>query len=294
MVAAEQLLQSYFYQWREHIMKETRSRSISIVDEPSVNSAKTWDIMGKEVAISIRELQLSQVSQAFSSLGFLSNDDIITLNQAGIYDMESLDALSSKEIMSVPGLRIAEAMKIVEHLKKSESAPVRPVEAPPKKDPAAEKKGEMAAEKLEPGMVYMSLSDPGKGQSLLRRAIEQGMKPLLISRTQPDKHPLVAEMDESSMIWLSSMSKENSFNPRDLHRLEEMITDRLQRGRAAVLIEGMEYIITNNEFLPVLRLLQNLRDFTAERKGVLIVTIKGKSLEEHELSLIEKESDRIV
>ncbi len=293
-VSAESRLQGYFEQWREHIMKETRSRSITFVDEPSDEGAKTWDIMGKEVAISIRPVQLSQVSQAFSALGFLSESDIIALNQAGIYDMESLDALSAKEIMSIPGLRIAEAMKIVDHFKKSESAPVRPVETPAKKAPAEAKEKAAPAEELEPGMVYMSLSDGDKGLTLLRRAVKQGMKPLLISRTQPEKHPMAAELDERSMIWLSSMSKENSFNPRDLHRLEEMITDRLQRGRAAVLIEGMEYIITNNEFLPALRMLQNLRDLTAELRGVLIVTIKGKSLEEHELSLIEKESDRIV
>ncbi len=285
-VSAEQRLRAYFNQWRNHIMKETRSRSISFNEEPAEGS-KAWDIQGKDVHISLKPVQLSQVSQAFSEMPFLSNDDVIALNQAGHYDRESLDALTGKEILSIPGIRIAEAMKIVEHLKKSEGVSVKPV------DTDIHKKESVPVQelKIETGNVYMAVNKAEKGQAILRAAMSKGMKPLLITRTPPEKLPISKELSDDSVIWLSSITKANSFNPRELYRLEQLISLSLERGKAAILVEGLEYLITNNDFLSVLRLVQNLRDQASVRDGVLIFDVNGKALDAHELSLLEKESD---
>ncbi len=287
-VSAESRLRNYFNRWKQHIMKETRSRSISFTEEP-IEGGKTWDIQGAEVSINIKAVQLSQVSQAFAEMPFLSNDDVIALNQAGHYEVSSLEALSGKEILSIPGLRIAEAMKIVEHLKKSEGISVKPAEVSKKAEPVAKPIAELVK-----GSVYMAVNKPDRSQELLRQAIGSGMRPLMITRTPPSKLDICNELADDCVVWLSSISKENSFNPRELYRLEQLISLNLERGNGAILVEGLEYLITNNDFLSVLRVVQNLRDQASIREGVLIFDVNGKALDDHELSLLERESDIMV
>lgn len=283
-VAAEPKLLNYFNQWREHIMRETRSRSINFVDNVEGDHVKAWDIQGKEIKIGIKPVQFSEVSQAFNEMGFLSKEDIIALNQSGYYDIASLEALSSKEILSIPGLRIAEAMKIANHLKKGESPPIKPAE---KKRATSEIKESRA--ELERGGVYLIIGSFDKGYSLLKDAIATGKPYKIVTRIPPSRLPLTEGIDKSNIIWLSNIAKENSFNPHDLLRLQELISDFLDGGNGVVMIDGLEYLISNNDFLSVLRLIQNLRDQNEGVGGIMIITLNPKDLENHELTMLEKE-----
>jgi len=55
------------------------------------------------------------------------------------------------------------------------------------------------------------------------------------------------------------------------------------------MIDGLEYLISNNDFLSVLRLIQNLRDQNEGVGGIMIITLNPKDLENHELTMLEKE-----
>jgi len=58
-----------------------------------------------------------------------------------------------------------------------------------------------------------------------------------------------------------------------------------------ILLDGLEYLITNNNFLTVLRFIQSLRDQVAINHSILMLAVNPSTLDPHELNLLEKEVD---
>ena len=67
-----------------------------------------------------------------------------------------------------------------------------------------------------------------------------------------------------------------------------------ERSKADILLDGLEYLITNNNFLTVLRLVQSLRDQVAINHSILLVAMNPSTLDAHELNLLEKEVDATI
>jgi archaellum biogenesis ATPase FlaH len=61
-----------------------------------------------------------------------------------------------------------------------------------------------------------------------------------------------------------------------------------------ILLDGLEYLITNNSFATVMRLLQSLKDQVAIHQSILVIAVNPSTLESHQLNLLEKEIDRII
>ncbi|MDD1765075.1 MAG: DUF835 domain-containing protein, partial [Methanomassiliicoccales archaeon] len=83
--------------------------------------------------------------------------------------------------------------------------------------------------------------------------------------------------------------------PKDLEKLsvslEQFISAANTGEGSIVLLDGLEYLITNNNFLTVLRFVQSLRDQIAIKNAVLLMALNPSTLEPHELNLLEKEVD---
>ncbi|NBK25475.1 MAG: isoleucine--tRNA ligase, partial [Spirochaetia bacterium] len=102
-VNAPEKLVSYFKTWKQHIMKETRSRSINFSDEPQGDEVKDWEVQGQNISVAISSLKMGSTSESFGGMSFLNEKDVVALNQAGFYDLQSLQGLSHQEILSIPG-----------------------------------------------------------------------------------------------------------------------------------------------------------------------------------------------
>ena len=64
--------------------------------------------------------------------------------------------------------------------------------------------------------------------------------------------------------------------------------------QTVVLIDGVDYLITNNGFKPVLRLVQILRDQVSVHGSILLISIPPAVIEEGDLRLLEKEGDHVI
>ena len=94
------------------------------------------------------------------------------------------------------------------------------------------------------------------------------------------------------MIWLSNVGRENTIRPKDLEKLSISLEQFLsQAGGGIVLLDGLEYLITNNNFITVLRLIQSLRDQVAINQSILLMAVNKSTLESHQLNLLEREVD---
>jgi hypothetical protein len=93
------------------------------------------------------------------------------------------------------------------------------------------------------------------------------------------------------IIWLSNVAKDESIRPKDLEKLSYSIERHISEGNAIVLLEGLEYLITNNNFITVLRLIQALRDQVAMHSAILVMPINPVAIDPHQMNLLEKEVD---
>jgi archaellum biogenesis ATPase FlaH len=98
-------------------------------------------------------------------------------------------------------------------------------------------------------------------------------------------------LGETPIIWLTNIGKENSLRPKDLEKLSFSMEQFLTDKGGVILLDGVEYLITNNNFLTVLRFIQSLRDQVAINHAVLMLAVNPSTLDPHELNLLEKEVD---
>ncbi|TLZ52377.1 MAG: DUF835 domain-containing protein [Methanobacteriota archaeon] len=137
---------------------------------------------------------------------------------------------------------------------------------------------------------------PQQSYALFLDGINRGRQGFCVTRVYPqkirEKYGLAMDVP---MLWLSNVGKEDSVRPKDLEKLslalEQFIT---KEAGGFVLLDGIEYLITNNNFLTVLRLVQSLRDQVAINGATMVISVNPSTLDTHQMNLLEKEVDAVV
>ncbi len=130
-----------------------------------------------------------------------------------------------------------------------------------------------------------------RAYTLLQDGIKQGMKAFCITRQYPAKIKSKYELGSLPILWLSNVGKENAIRPKDLEKMSMHIEQFLAGEGGIILLDGLEFLITNNKFLTVLRLIQSLRDQVAINQSILMLSVNPLTLEKHQLNLLEREVD---
>jgi RNA polymerase subunit RPABC4/transcription elongation factor Spt4 len=134
---------------------------------------------------------------------------------------------------------------------------------------------------------------PREVYRLFGDAIAKGRHGLCVSRLYPQKLRERFPGADLTILWLSNVGKEDAIRPKDLEKLSLAVEQFLAREPGVVLLDGIEYLVTNNNFLTVLRLVQALRDQVAINRGILLLSVSPSALEGHQLTLLEREVDRV-
>jgi predicted transcriptional regulator len=120
--------------------------------------------------------------------------------------------------------------------------------------------------------------------------IKCGYKGLIISRKHPESFKEV--FPDGPVIWLSEHSYgENTLRPQ-VDLIEAKIRDFLTRN-SAVLLDRLEYLITQNGFRETLNFIQRLNELFYISKNILIISIDPKTLTSQEISLLEEETHEL-
>src|SRR4030042_1285296 len=180
--------------------------------------------------------------------------------------------------------------------------PAAPVPEEPEEAPPAEEVPQVAEEQpapspsesppaLEPSVTYLVEEErPELAYSLFLTATSQGMRGMIVSRTYPKNLRKALNLGDAPVYWLTNAMSEEAIGPKDLERLPLTIRHCLEGGGGQlVLIDSLEYLITNNKFVSVLRLIQTIRDIVAVHKAVCIVSLKSSTLEPSQLGSIQRE-----
>jgi PAS domain S-box-containing protein len=142
---------------------------------------------------------------------------------------------------------------------------------------------------LELGEAYLVKDDVGRAFEVFLEAILSGLEGLCITREYPPKVRRKYGLERTPVVWLTDERAEGERTVKSLQDISIMIDGFLGGGGKVVLLDGVEYLITNHGFESVIRFLQLTRS-RVERKGsVLIVPLFEGALDPRQVRLMERE-----
>jgi hypothetical protein len=131
---------------------------------------------------------------------------------------------------------------------------------------------------------YINEETPNVSAKFFNDLTQLGVKGLFITRTPIDK---------AKEQWESSRTGKNYIHPA-LEKISHTIMEFVKQNKnSVVLLDGVEYIINNNDFLKTLNLLDNLKEISALFNSVLIIPISSLIFSDKEMALLGKNSIKI-
>ena len=142
------------------------------------------------------------------------------------------------------------------------------------------------------GTSYMINEEkPIKSNEIFQDLVTHGVPGLYIARTLPAKVRERYGLKKTPILWLSRTKEyKEHINPVDLVQLGYVIREFIKKSDdSVVLLEGIEYLITQNSFEEILQFIQSLNDSIALSHSRLIVPMDSATLSTQQHSLMKKE-----
>ncbi len=145
---------------------------------------------------------------------------------------------------------------------------------------------------LESGYSYLIKEEiPDQAFDIFVDAAKHGIPCLCVTREYPEKVKDRWDIKAMPFLWLS-MDQERPYSrdPSNIALLySDMKTFVTENQGCVVLLSGIEYLISQNGFPKVLKLIQHLNDKIAVTESTLLVPISPLTVHETELKMMEKE-----
>jgi hypothetical protein len=113
---------------------------------------------------------------------------------------------------------------------------------------------------------------------------------LVVTREFPDGIRKRHNLQVTPIIWLTESPGERRIAPTSLAILTDTIIRFMESNpNSIVVVEGIEYIVTYNDFRKVLRSLDSLNETAWVTKGRLLLAVNPKAFEERDMALLERD-----
>jgi len=155
-------------------------------------------------------------------------------------------------------------------------------------------KVEDAERVLKPGAAYLVKEErPTDCFRLFAKAASSGDGGLLITRSNPKRVREKFDLGVARILWLTDReSTTEDTIPPVLERIIYEIEEFMKKGsRGAVLIDGIEYLVSNNSFDAVLKFLRRLIDHVSETRFTFLLSLSPATMKEQEVKILEREME---
>lgn len=143
---------------------------------------------------------------------------------------------------------------------------------------------------LTPGLFFLVEEKcPDFCYEVYNRAVSEGKKGLVITRDYPNDLRRRYLLQDEQITWLTHLVGEDRINPTSIGILLSMIARFIEHNRhAIVILDGGEYLISQNSFDRILSFVHQVRDLVIINKGIVLMPIDKRVLEEKQLALLER------
>jgi hypothetical protein len=147
---------------------------------------------------------------------------------------------------------------------------------------------------LKSGSSYL-FTDKGVGRAfeVFKRLLAEGKRGIVITRTHPGRVQQVYSLD-CPVMWIAKATKPTGgvivLEPTRLMKIHSTVSDFIKANPGSVvLLDGLEYLITENGFATVMKAIQLTNEEVAMSGSYLLVPIDPRAFETQQLGLLERE-----
>ncbi|KYK25556.1 MAG: hypothetical protein AYK23_03480 [Candidatus Proteinoplasmatales archaeon SG8-5] len=136
---------------------------------------------------------------------------------------------------------------------------------------------------------------PVKSFNLFMNKVNEGFKGMALTRLNPKRITELYDVKDTTILWLTDREGDPDVKiPPVLEKIIYRIEDLLNApGKSILLVDGLDYLISNNSFDPVLRFLRRLIDEISESEAIFIMSIAPETIDEQGLKILEREMEII-
>jgi hypothetical protein len=298
--------------WRDHICRETRCKQLEVTGSPKGEYVVEWSVANEQFTAGLTSMNMREGLKALMSAEGITLEKAMGVLDAGFTSLDSLMRATQEDFAVIDGISKLDAKRMYDAVHKDDARP-EPAAAGPAETPQPAKAAPEAppppayaepeapppddgSRDLERSFSYLVEEDkPETSYQLFTKALDEGMKGFCVTRNYPAKIKSKFNLKDTPVVWLSNVGRDNAIRPKDLEKLSLALEQFLsQEGGGIVLLDGLEYLITNNNFITVLRLIQSLRDQVAINQSILLMAVNRSTLESHQLNLLEREVDHTI
>lgn len=201
-----------------------------------------------------------------------------------------------KEVLQDQPVVVEEPKVEKEPPKKSFFSMLRKKEEPPQHDGGME--APIASAKvyeLRRGFAYLvKETKPQKAFEIFQDQVTHNIQGLCVTRQHPTIIRKEWGLEKTPIIWLSNQLGKVYVNPSNIGILSDTIVRFVEKsGDGVILIDGIEFLIVNNDFDKVLRMLHHITEAVMENRSRLILSVDPRTLEIRELALLERNMEII-
>ena len=146
------------------------------------------------------------------------------------------------------------------------------------------------------GEIYL-VTEGGeeRAQKIYKKMIEKEHSGLYITRENPRHIKERLNITECEFIWITQSKSEPEYQTvSGIQDLSISVGDFLEKNKnSAIILDGLQYLIANNNFQLVHKLIQQLRDKISITDSIMLIPINPDTLEERQLPLLKAECKTI-
>jgi hypothetical protein len=150
----------------------------------------------------------------------------------------------------------------------------------------------MALVLLEPGNICMVMGKKAdRSFGLYKVFKERGREVEVFARMHPERLEREFGIPQSSATWLSNVNGPRTLNPQSMGVLtDSMVRLYNKEPSPVVILEGIEYLTAQNDFVKVLKMFDYLFEMVSIRQGLLILPLDPQAFSEKELAYLAREA----
>ena len=117
---------------------------------------------------------------------------------------------------------------------------------------------------------------------------------LAVSRQHPDLIRKKYGLEQTPVYWLATRTGQEVISPTNLGILTHTLIQFVEENpQGVILLDGLEYLVSNNDFNKVLRVIDQVNDHISQTKALMIIPVDPRAFDQKELALLERNMEKI-
>ncbi len=146
-----------------------------------------------------------------------------------------------------------------------------------------------------PGNVYLvEEKRPRASYAFFDQVMTSGYPGLVVTRDFPKKLQSDTGIGSCRILWLTNLVGDGRINPTAVGILMGQIRSFIEANpKSAIVLDGLEYLISLNTFERMLQFMHQLRDFVVTNDCVMFVPLDPRTVGQRELALLERSMEPV-